>query len=103
MVKVNYYKKDKPMKLRKEHQPILIYLHRAQYVQVHGMSGLAGRLMLHLLCNECSSAKKCCSQVVCVLILANTKTSETVFSSENQKLVPTVEPGFKHFNILWVT
>lgn len=91
------------MKLRKEHQPILIYLHRAQYVQVHGMSGLAGRLMLHLLCNECSSAKKCCSQVVCVLILANTKTSETVFSSENQKLVPTVEPGFKHFNILWAT
>lgn len=103
MAKVNYYKKDKPMKLRKEHQPILIYLHRAQYVQVHGMSGLAGRLMLHLLCNECSSAKKCCSQVVCVLILANTKTSETVFSSENQKLVPTVEPGFKHFNILWET
>lgn len=91
------------MKLRKEHQPILIYLHRAQYVQVHGMSGLAGRLMLHLLCNERSSAKKCCSQVVCASILANTKTSETVFSFENQKLVPTVEPGFKHFNILWVT
>ena len=83
--------------LRKEHQPILIYLHGAQYAQVHRMSGLVGRLMLHLLCNEHSSAKKCCSQVVCVLILADTKTSETVFSFENQKLVPTVERGFKHF------
>jgi len=89
--------------LRKEHQPILIYIHGAQYVQVHGMSGLVGRLMLHLLCNECSSTKKCCFQVVCVFILADTKTSETVFSFENQKLVPTVEPGFKHFNILGVT
>ena len=85
------------MMLRKEHQPILIYLHGAQYAQVHGMSGLVGRLMLHLLCNERSSARKCCSQVVCVLILADTKTSETVFSFENQKLVPTVERGFKHF------
>lgn len=28
------------MMLRKEHQPILIYLHGAQYVQVQGMWGL---------------------------------------------------------------
>ena len=36
------------MMLRKEHQPILIYLHGAQYAQVHRMSGLVGRLMLHV-------------------------------------------------------
>ena len=59
--------------------------------------------LFYLLCNERSSVKKCCSQVVCVLILADTKTAETVFSFENPKLVSTVEPGFKHFNILWVT
>ena len=100
MVKVNYLLQKKPHDVEKGASTHIDLSTQGPVCQSPRDVGIG---LFYLLCNERSSVKKCCSQVVCVLILADTKTAETVFSFENPKLVSTVEPGFKHFNILWVT